>query len=149
MLLTDDAHIDASIKAMSYVVTQTEDPHAPGGTYAGYVLTDRVFKEARIRGVQHGKEKIGKALADVLGPAVVKKAEAEFAARIEAETLTDKKTSKFFTLESPIAIGEEFAPMVAREFRRIAYTGTMSTSRQIVRPAHEVALGIWLARLKV
>lgn len=38
--------------------------------------------------------------------------------------------------------------MVAREFRRVAYTGTMGWRQQIVRPAHEVALGIWLARLQ-
>lgn len=36
----------------------------------------------------------------------------------------------------------------AREFRRVAYTGTMGWRQQIVRPAHEVALGIWLARLQ-
>ena len=54
-----------------------------------------------------------------------------------------------FTLESPIVIGDEFKDMVAREFRRVAYTGTMKYSLQIVRPAHEVALGIWLARLEV
>ena len=44
-------------------------------------------------------------------------------------------------------IGEEFKAMVAREFRRVAYTGTMGWRQQLVRPAHEVALGIWLARL--
>ena len=45
-------------------------------------------------------------------------------------------------------IGEEFKAMVAREFRRVAYTGTMGWRQQLVRPAHEVSLGIWLARLK-
>ena len=68
---------------------------------------------------------------------------------IEADPLTDKKTQKVFTLESPIVIGDEFKDMVAREFRRVAYTGTMKYSLQIVRPAHEIALGIWLARLDV
>ena len=63
--------------------------------------------------------------------------------------MTDKKTQKVFTLESPIIIGDEFKDMVAREFRCVAYTGTMKYSLQIVRPAHEVALGIWLARLEV
>ena len=36
---------------------------------------------------------------------------------------------------------------VAREFRRIAYTGTMSSRQKLNRPAHEVAVGIWLAGL--
>ena len=36
---------------------------------------------------------------------------------------------------------------VAREFRRIAYTGTMSSRQKLNRSAHEVAVGIWLAGL--
>ena len=36
---------------------------------------------------------------------------------------------------------------VAREFRRIAYTGTMGWRQKLNRPAHEVAVGIWLAGL--
>ena len=31
--------------------------------------------------------------------------------------------------------------------RRIAYTGTMGWRQKLNRPAHEVAVGIWLARL--
>ena len=34
-----------------------------------------------------------------------------------------------------------------REFRRIAYTGTMGWRQKLNRPAHEVAIGIWLAGL--
>ena len=37
---------------------------------------------------------------------------------------------------------------VKREFGRIVYTGTMGGRQQIVRPAHEVAVGIWLAYLQ-
>ena len=37
--------------------------------------------------------------------------------------------------------------MLEREFGRIVVTGTMSWQRQMNRPAHEVAIGIWLARL--
>ena len=94
------------------------------------------------------KENAGKPLVEVLSPAIAAAAEREFSERIEAEVLADKKTSKFFTLEAPIVIGDEFKAMVAREFRRVAYTGTMGWRQQLVRPAHEVALGIWLARLK-
>ncbi|MBQ3807258.1 MAG: hypothetical protein II840_04810, partial [Kiritimatiellae bacterium] len=56
---------------------------------------------------------------------------------------------RFFTLEAPIVIGKEFKDMVSREFRRVVYTGTMGWRKQLVRPSHEVALGIWLARLNV
>ena len=92
---------------------------------------------------------MGKPLVEVLSPALAAEAEHMFSERIEGETLSDKKTSKFFTLEAPIVIGEEYKTMVAREFRRVAYTGTMGWRQQLVRPAHEVALGIWLARLNV
>ncbi len=154
------------------MVTQSTDPYAPGGVYYGYMIADRVFKatdgrvEWRVasgkvhKDVPEGKfdhlrytdekrkENSGKPLAEVLSAALARSAEEEFAKRIEAEVLSDKKTAKFFTLESPIVIGDEFKAMVAREFRRVAYTGTMGWRQQIVRPAHEVALGIWLARLQ-
>ena len=172
VLLTDEEHLSAALEGMGYVVTQTEDPHAPGGIYNGYMLVDRVFKssDGRVtwreenglqrKEVEDGKfdrqryaeekrkENAGKPLVEVLSPAIAAAAEREFSERIEAEVLADKKTSKFFTLEAPIVIGDEFKAMVAREFRRVAYTGTMGWRQQLVRPAHEVALGIWLARLK-
>jgi hypothetical protein len=85
----------------------------------------------------------------VLSPRVAAEAEKEFSKLIEAEVLSDKKTAKFFTLEAPIVIGRKFKAMVAREFRRVVYTGTMGWRKQLVRPSHEVALGIWLARLSV
>ena len=37
--------------------------------------------------------------------------------------------------------------IIKREFGRIVITGTMTWQRQMCRPAHEVALGIWLAGL--
>ena len=156
ILLTDDEHFDAALQQMGYVVTQNADPNAPGGAYRGYMLMDRVFRGEGGRGGGSGEggrsgrgaDLKGKALCEVLSPEVAKKAEAEFAQRIETETLTDKKTAKFFTLEAPIAIGEDFKAMVAREFRRIAYTGTMGWRRQLDRPVREVALGIWIARLE-
>ena len=37
--------------------------------------------------------------------------------------------------------------LIEREFGRIVVTGTMGWRRQIRRPAHELAVGIWLARL--
>jgi len=172
VLLTDEEHLQAALDGMGYVVTQTTDPYAPGGTYHGYVLADRVFKssdarlerretaERTLEGKSEGKTyhrkfkderrkaNSGKPLVEVLSPGIAATAERVFTERIEAEVLADKKTSKFFTLEAPIVIGEEFKAMVAREFRRIAYTGTMGWRQQIVRPAHEIALGIWLARLR-
>ena len=172
VLLTDEEHLSAATEAMGYVVTQTTDPYAPGGIYHGYMIADRVFKstdgrvewreatgrkhEAEAEGTldrQKGADErrranTGKPLVEVLSERIAKEAEEAFSERIEAEVLADKKTAKFFTLEAPIVIGDEFKTMVAREFRRVAYTGTMGWRQQIIRPAHEVALGIWLARLQ-
>ncbi len=172
ILLTDAEHLSAALEGMGYVITQTSDPYAPGGIYHGYMLADRVFKstDGRVEwreatGFKHKaepegkfdrqkyteakrKEDAGKPLVEVLSDRIGREAEAAFSERIEAEVLADKKTAKFFTLEAPIVIGDEFKAMVAREFRRVAYTGTMGWRQQIVRPAHEVALGIWLARLQ-
>ena len=167
VLLTDDSHLDAALDGMGYVVTQTDDPHGIGGVYRGYMLSDRVFKssdgrtewraaaksDAKPDGKAQEKEKrlqmSGKPLCGVLSPKVAAEAEKEFSKLIEAEVLSDKKTARFFTLEAPIVIGEEFKDMVSREFRRVVYTGTMGWRKQLVRPSHEVALGIWLARLSV
>ena len=55
---------------------------------------------------------------------------------------------RFLASQSPVSSSSYVRPeAVAREFKRIAYTGTMCWRRQIRRPAHEVALGIWLASL--
>ena len=172
VLLTDAEHLDAALDGMGYVVTQSTDPHAPGGVYRGYMIADRVFKstdgrvewreaagrvhkvaaDGKPNRMRHADEKrkanSGKPLAEVLSAALSKSAEEAFAKCIEGDVLSDKKTAKIFTLEAPIVIGDEFKAMVAREFRRVAYTGTMGWRQQIVRPAHEVALGIWLARLQ-
>ena len=59
----------------------------------------------------------------------------------------DLSEPKHRTSRVVILIGEDFKAMVSREFRRIVYTGTMGWRQQIVRPAREVALGIWLATL--
>ena len=163
VLLTDESHLDAALDGMEYVVAQTDDPHGIGGAYRGYMLSDRVFKssdgrdewraatkgDAKPDGKAQDKrlEMSGKPLCEVLSPKVVAEAEKEFSKLIEAEALSDKKTAKFFTLEAPIVIGRKFKAMVAREFRRVVYTGTMGWRQQLVRPSHEVALGIWLARL--
>jgi tetrahydromethanopterin S-methyltransferase subunit F len=165
ILLTDDSHLDAALDGMGYVVTQTDDPHGIGGVYRGYIISDRVFKlsdgrdewraavkgDTKPDGKAQEKEKrlqmSGKPLCGVLSPKVAAEAEKEFSKLIEAEVLSDKKTAKFFTLEAPIVIGKEFKDMVSREFRRVVYTGTMGWRQQLVRPSHEVALGIWLARL--
>ena len=86
-------------------------------------------------------------LCEVLSPDIAKEAEAEFMRQIEADTLVDAKTPKDFKLEEPIRVGDDFKDAVAREFKRIAYTGTMGWRKKLNRPAHEVAVGIWLASL--
>ena len=80
------------------------------------------------------KEQKGKPLCKVLSPDLAKEAEIEFTRQIEADDMGIKVT-------------DDFKDAVAREFRRIAYTGTMSWKQKLNRPAHEVAVGIWLAGL--
>ena len=150
VLLTDKEHIAEAIRAATYVVK--------GDPYNGYNLKDRIFYgEAREPGSRETasvrqqedrrKELRGKPLCEVLSPDIAKEAEAEFTRQIEADTLVDAKTPKTFKLDAPIKVGEDFRDAVAREFRRISYTGTMGWRQKLNRPAHEVAVGIWLAGL--
>ena len=161
ILLTDKEHIEEAIRAATYVVKDD--------SYNGYILKDRVFKDSDGRvewratqELSDSKENIrhrefckkrfrelkGKPLCEVLSPDLAKAAEVEFTRQIEADTLVGAKTSEDFKLEKPIRVGEDFKEAVAREFRRIAYTGTMGWRKKLNRPAHEVAVGIWLAGLK-
>ena len=150
VLLTDKEHIDEAIRVATYVVK--------GDPYNGYNLKDRIFYgEAREPGSRETasvrqqedrrKELKGKPLCEVLSPDLAREAEAEFTRQIEADTLVDAKTPKTFKLDEPIKVGEDFKDAVAREFRRISYTGTMGWRQKLNRPAHEVAVGIWLAGL--
>ena len=130
-------------------------PHEPGGTYNAYSIMDRVFLEDLDTGLEvrgeneintHRNLKAGRPLWMSVRPETAERLEREFVERIEADALADAKM-KGFRLESPIRVAEEFREMVRGEFRRIIYTGTMSYSRQLVRPAHETAVAIWLAGL--
>ena len=49
--------------------------------------------------------------------------------------------------DEPIKVTDDFREAVSRESRRVAYTGTMGWGQKLNRPAHEVAVGIWLARI--
>ena len=164
VLLTDKEHLDEALRAATYVVK--DNP------YQGYNLKDRIFKDTdgrsewrknQVNGEgeesrkkradlnakyeAQRKEQKGKPLCEVLSPDLAREAEAEFTRQIEADTLIDAKTPKDFKLAEPIRVGESFKEAVAREFRRIAYTGTMGWKQKLNRPAHEVSVGIWLAGL--
>ena len=154
VLLTDKEHLVEANRAATYI--------------DGYNLKDRVFVEdgrvdwqsaQELSDKKHNirrrkwqkirqKERKGSPLVEIVAqPETLAMLRREWVGLIEGDNLTDKKTAKVFTLEKPIRIGEEFKAMVEREFGRVAYTGTMKYQLQLVRPAHEVALGIWLARL--
>ena len=124
-------------------------PHDPGGPYNGYALRDRVFLDdapGPDAGDGPPPADAKPLLAASLSPQKAQALERAFVSLIEADTLADAKHPAF-RLERPIRVTPEFGPAVAAEFRRIVRTGTMSASRQLVRPAHEVAVGIWLATL--
>jgi len=147
LLWATEATVFEAQKAFSYVVLPDADPYSSGGLYRGYMLLDRVFrddlpKDAAPRPAARPQQ----FLADSVSPAKAQELARAFKARIEADTLADAKHPGF-RLERPIRVTPEFEPLVAAEFRRIVRTGTMSASRQLVRPAHEVAIGIWLAAL--
>ena len=169
VLLTDKEHLDEANRAASYVIP-APNPQSPiPDPYQGYNLKDRVFvedgrvdwlaaqelsdKKYNIRRRKWQKirqmERKGSPLVEIVAqPETLAMLRRNWVGLIENDNLTDKKTSKVFTLEEPIRIGDEFKAMVEREFGRVAYTGTMKYQLQLVRPAHEVAVGIWLARLK-
>ena len=172
VLLTDKDHLEEALRAATYVIP-APNPESPiPNPYQGYILKDRIFKDSDGRvewRIEQGKthklveegrfdhqayvdkqrkENRGKPLCEILSPDLAKVAEAEFTRQIEADTLVDAKTPKDFKLEEPIRVTDDFKEAVAREFRRIAYTGTMGWRQKLNRPAHEVAIGIWLAGLK-
>ena len=137
----------AALEAMSYVVVPGRGLREPGGLYNGYMLLDRVFIDDAQNAARSRDPRKGKRLADVVRPGKVAALERHFTELIEADGVADKKSARRFKLERPLKVTPELAPAVAREFRRVVYTGTMDARRQLVRPAHEVAIGIWLARL--
>ena len=137
----------AALEAMSYVVVPGRGLREPGGLYNGYMLLDRVFIGDAQNAARSRDPRKGKRLADVVRPGKVAALERHFTELIEADGVADKKSARRFKLERPLKVTPVLAPAVAREFRRVIYTGTMDARRQLVRPAHEVAVGIWLAGL--
>ena len=137
----------AALEAMSYVVVPGRGLREPGGLYNGYMLLDRVFIDDAPNAARNRDRRKGKMLADVVQPGKVAALERHFTALIEADGIADKKSAGRFKLERPVKVTPDLAPAVAREFRRVVYTGTMDARRQLIRPAHEVAIGIWLTTL--
>ena len=93
-------------------------------------------------------------LVEVVSANTAQELERLFIERIENDPISDNRNGgrkgvgpRVQVLDEPLKVTDEFLGAVKREFRRIVYTGTMGGRQQIVRPAHEVAVGIWLARL--
>ena len=84
--------------------------------------TTEVAADRVVEAIEKGADKVAKAVRRKKGRKP----------KIEADTLVDVVT-------------DDFKDAVAREFKRIAYTGTMGWRKKLNRPAHEVAIGIWLA----
>ena len=147
LLMAKKEDADAALEAMGYVVVPGRGLREPGGLYNGYMLLDRVFIDDAQNAARSRDPRKGKRLADVVRPGKVAALERHFTELIEADGVADKKSARRFKLERPLKVTPELAPAVAREFRRVVYTGTMDARRQLIRPAHEVAIGIWLATL--
>ena len=102
----------------------------------GYQIWDRVFWDDG-SGARKTKRPELTTFAQKYGPDKDKLSE------FEHQILSDKIFSSS-NPHSPIPIPQS---LLQREFGRIVITGTMAWRRQMGRPAHEVALGIWLAGL--
>lgn len=102
----------------------------------GYQIWDRVFWDDG-SGARKTKRPELTTFAQKYGPDKDKLSE------FEHQILSDKIFASSNS-HSPIPIPQS---LLQREFGRIVITGTMAWRRQMGRPAHEVALGIWLAGL--
>lgn len=138
---------DIALAAMSYVVVPGRGLREPGGLHNGYMLIDRVFANDVTDDARGRDPRKGRRLVEVVSKEKAAVLEKHFAALIAADGVVDRKSARRFSLDKPISITPELAPAVAREFRRVVFTGTMDARRQLVRPAHEVAVGIWLMGL--
>ena len=150
-------------------------PRNAGGAYCGCQLRDRAFKDedgrvswreerARQSGETEDKGKAkkkndrsalkGKRLVEVVPAATATELERLFIEKIENDPISDNRNGgrkseglRVKVLDEPLKVTDDLMDIVKREFRRIVYTGTMAGRQQIIRPAHEVAVGIWLTTL--
>ena len=175
VLLTDKDHLQEAVEALSYIYLPEIGPRNAGGAYCGCQLRDRAFKDedgrvswreerARQSGETEDKGKAkkkndrsalkGKRLVEVVPAATATELERLFIEKIENDPISDNRNGgrkseglRVKVLDEPLKVTDDLMDIVKREFRRIVYTGTMAGRQQIIRPAHEVAVGIWLTTL--
>lgn len=145
VLMTDKPHMEAALKATTAVLQSHSSTSA---SIPLFQLKDRVFwddgsGERKTGGRQKNK---GKTLVDVYGEGFVRDAVVEFSSLIAANHIGNAKTRDFLCEENGISI-EDSERLIERELRRVICSGTMGWRRQLIRPAHEVAVGIWMAGL--
>ena len=137
--------MEAALKATTAVLY----PHSStAASIPFFQLKDRVFwddgsGERKSDGRQKNR---GKTLVDVYGEEFVREAVTEFSSLIAADHIGNAKTRNFLWEEKGIPI-EGSEPLIERELRRVICSGTMGWHRQLIRPAHEVAVGIWMVGL--
>ncbi len=99
----------------------------------------------------------GKLLVDAVPADKIPELEKLFAGKIEADPISQNRhggkkaeaCERRKILGRPLKIeSEDWKRIVAREFRRIVFSGSMSYEQQLRRPAHEVAVGLWLSTLE-
>ena len=165
VLVTDKGSLREALEAFSYVVLPDVGPRKAGGAYCGYQLCDRVFWGEGATGKMpvapvNGQDarcpsgRKGRRLVEVVSAATAQTLERLFVERIEGDPISDNRKGgrrgdglRVQVLDKPLKVTNVFLGAVKREFGRIVYTGTMGGRQQIVRPAHEVAVGIWLSSL--
>lgn len=145
ILMTDKPHMEAALKATTGVL----HPHpSTKSSIPLFQLKDRVFWDdgsGERKGCSRQKVK-GKTLVEVYGEGFMKEALPEFTSLIAADHIGNAKTKDYLWEKDGISTkGSE--PLIERELRRVLCSGTMGWRRQLIRPAHEVAVGIWMAGL--
>ena len=141
VLIVAPGHEKEALAAAGYVTVPGKGAEEEGGAYRGYCLLDRVFlaPPAGWRGAPGRRCGEPRTVAGSVSAEAAARLEREFAALVEGDPVCGGRAVP--------GAPEEFAPLVRREFGRILRTGTMSLGRQLVRPAHEVALALFLISL--
>lgn len=144
VLMVAKDQMPAAIEAATCVF----DDSIPTASLPVYQLKDRVFWDdgSGERKGHHRQKDKDKPLHEVIGESGYAEALAHFRELIAADPIGNAKTKDTLWLENGISI-EGWDIEIERAFRRVLYTGTMSWRRQLIRPAHEVAVGIWMASL--
>lgn len=154
VLLTNPSHADEAVEAAGYVTLPERRGDEGGGAYRGYCLSDRVFLVPAESVDERKSRRLDKnlTLVEVVPEVVAARLEREFVSLIEDDPVAERRNGTRRgtgmpmrkVLDAPLKVTKGLMPLVHREFGRIICSGTMSAARQLKRPAHEMAVALFL-----